>query len=96
MDWKEKHYYVYILASKKHGTLYTGVTNNLAQRVLEHRLKVRKGFAEKYSIGRIHSPDFYRHKEDDAHQVATHFFLVPKHEVFALERPAWERTTQSF
>ncbi|MEI7484858.1 MAG: GIY-YIG nuclease family protein [Ignavibacteriota bacterium] len=50
MDWKEKHYYVYILASKKRGTLYTGVTNNLAQRVLEHRLKVKKGFAEKYDV----------------------------------------------
>ena len=50
MDLNEKYYYVYILASKKHGTLYIGVTNNLALRVLEHRLKVKNGFAEKYDV----------------------------------------------
>lgn len=32
-------YVVYILASRKHGTLYTGVTNDLARRVWEHREK---------------------------------------------------------
>jgi len=50
MDLIEKYYYVYILASKKHGTLYIGVTNNLVLRVLEHRFKVKKGFAEKYDV----------------------------------------------
>ena len=46
----DKTYYVYTLASDKNGTLYTGVTNNLARRVYSHRTKVLKGFTQKYSI----------------------------------------------
>ncbi len=34
MKMEEKQYYIYILASKKYGTLYTGVTSNLVQRIL--------------------------------------------------------------
>ena len=43
-------YYVYILASQKNGTIYTGVTNNLRRRVLEYKNKTIKGFTEKYNI----------------------------------------------
>jgi len=45
-----KTYYIYILASKKNGTLYIGVTNNLERRVYEHKNGLIKGFTEKYSI----------------------------------------------
>ena len=45
--------YVYILASGPHGTLYTGHTQNLAKRVLEHREKVVKGFTAKYDVTRL-------------------------------------------
>jgi len=37
-------YYVYILASKIRGTLYIGITNNLQQRVFEHKAGIKKGF----------------------------------------------------
>jgi predicted GIY-YIG superfamily endonuclease len=39
---------VYIVANKRHGTLYTGVTSNLPRRAFEHREGVVKGFSAKY------------------------------------------------
>jgi putative endonuclease len=45
-----KLFYVYILASKRNGTLYVGVTSDLAKRVWEHKNKLVKGFTEKYGI----------------------------------------------
>ena len=39
---------VYIMASKRHGTLYTGVTANLPRRAFEHREGLLKGFSAKY------------------------------------------------
>jgi len=43
-------YYVYILASKRNGTLYIGVTNNLERRMWEHKSGTVKGFTEKYGV----------------------------------------------
>jgi len=45
--------FVYILASKRNGTLYTGVTSNLEKRILEHKAKAHKGFTEKYDVDRL-------------------------------------------
>ena len=46
-------FYVYLLASKKHGTLYLGVTNDLVRRVYEHRAKVVAGFTKRYDVGKL-------------------------------------------
>lgn len=43
-------YYVYILASKKNGTLYIGVTNDLRRRGDEHKRGLIEGFTKKYSV----------------------------------------------
>ena len=45
--------YVYILASKKHGTLYTGVTTNLIRRIYEHKHHLQQGFTRKYNVTRL-------------------------------------------
>ena len=41
---------VYMLASKRNGTLYTGVTSNLVKRVWEHKNHVIEGFTKKYNV----------------------------------------------
>ncbi len=48
-----KQYYFYILASKKDGTLYVGVTSNLRQRVYQHREGLIDGFTKKYGVKRL-------------------------------------------
>lgn len=45
--------YVYILASKKKGTLYTGVTSNLERRLYEHKHHLLEGFTSKYDVTRL-------------------------------------------
>jgi len=46
-------FYVYILASRRNGTLYTGSTDDLLKRVAEHREKLRDGFAARYAVSRL-------------------------------------------
>ncbi len=44
----EKQPAVYIMASKRNGTLYTGVTSNLVRRAYQHRERMIDGFTNKY------------------------------------------------
>jgi putative endonuclease len=46
-------HYVYILASKKNGTLYIGVTTDLKQRVWQHKEKQLEGFTKKYNVSNL-------------------------------------------
>ena len=46
-------YWVYILASRKHGTIYIGITNDLIRRVYEHKSKIIKGFTREHSVIRL-------------------------------------------
>lgn len=46
-------YYVYILASMRNGTLYIGVTSNLAQRISAHRAGTASAFTRKYGVNML-------------------------------------------
>ena len=48
-----KQHYVYIMASQRKGTLYTGVSSDLVKRVWQHRSGVIQGFTSKYKINRL-------------------------------------------
>ena len=49
----EKTYCVYILASGRYGTLYTGVTSDLVKRAWQHREKLVDGFTKKYDVEKL-------------------------------------------
>jgi putative endonuclease len=46
-------YYVYLLSSRKHGTLYLGVTNDIVRRAYQHKQKMLPGFSAKYGVDHL-------------------------------------------
>ena len=89
---EERLYYVYILASKRNGTLYVGVTNSLFRRSFQHKLKENpKSFTAKYNVdklvyfetyGDIYEA-IYREKQLKKWKRAWKIALIEK------ENPAW-------
>lgn len=54
-------YFIYILASQRNGTLYTGVTNDVVRRTWQHKENVVEGFTKKYGV---HTLVWYETHED--------------------------------
>lgn len=48
-----KNGYVYILFSRRNGTLYVGVTSDLVKRIYEHKNKLADGFTKKYNVDKL-------------------------------------------
>ena len=57
-------YYVYVLASRRYGTLYIGVTNDLRRRMEEHRLGLGSEFVKKYRVRRLVYVEPFENAED--------------------------------
>jgi putative endonuclease len=55
---------VYVLASRRNGTLYVGVTSDLARRVSQHRSGVVEGFARDYGVRTLVYAEFHETMED--------------------------------
>ena len=51
--YEERQYFVYIMTNKNNTVLYTGMTNDLARRVWEHKEKQIKGFTSRYNITKL-------------------------------------------
>ncbi|WP_424947408.1 GIY-YIG nuclease family protein [Candidatus Spongiihabitans sp.] len=50
---REKHPYVYIMASRRNGTLYVGVTSDLPARVWQHKNNSSEGFTKKHQVHKL-------------------------------------------
>jgi putative endonuclease len=59
-----RKFFVYILANKKNGTLYTGVTDNLLRRMIEHKEKLNVGFTSKYGIDKLVYYETYKYADE--------------------------------
>lgn len=60
-----RQYFVYILASKKNGTLYIGVTNSVERRIDEHKNKFNSNsFTEKYKVNLIVYFETFQYVDD--------------------------------
>jgi putative endonuclease len=57
-------YHVYILASRRYGTLYIGVTNSLQRRIEEHRSGKGSSFVKKYQVFRLVYVESYERAEE--------------------------------
>ena len=49
----QKQFFVYILASKRHGTIYIGVTSNLIRRTFQHKQSQHPGFTQKHKVNKL-------------------------------------------
>ena len=63
-----KTYYVYIMASDKNGTLYIGVTNDIARRAFEHKTHHIPGFTSKYNVCKLVYVEAFSNIEDAIHR----------------------------
>ena len=87
-----KKYYVYILASKRNGTLYIGVTNDLMRRVYEHKNDLIDGFTKKYGV---HSLVYYEQYDEVVNAIQREKRLKKwnrqwKIELIEKENPEWK------
>ena len=93
-----KNYYVYILASKRNGTLYVGVTNDLERRISEHKQKIVKGFTEKYNVSKL----VYYEDADDIGEAIGREKQLKKWErkwklnLIEKENPTWRDLSEDF
>jgi len=67
LDNSSKQSYVYILASKRNGTLYIGITSDLIKRVYEHKNNMMGGFTTNYNV---HTLVYYEIYEDIKEAIA--------------------------
>jgi len=88
----EKWYYVYILASQRNGTLYTGVTNDLVRRTWEHDQGKVEGFTSQYNVKLL---VYYETSGDITAAIAREKRLKRWHRAWKLElieklNPTWK------
>ena len=56
----KENFYIYILASKRNGTLYVGVSSDLVKRLYQHKNKDVDGFTKKYAVNKLMYYEVYQ------------------------------------
>ncbi len=64
----EKKFYVYMLASRRNGTLYTGVTSDLQRRIYEHKEELAEGFTKQHNVKILVYYEVYDDAETGLHR----------------------------
>ena len=86
-----KRHCTYILASKRNGALYVGVTDDLVERVLDHKCNMVPGITSQYSI---HQLVYYEYRENEVSARRREQAIRQMHRVYKLEliernNPGW-------
>jgi putative endonuclease len=63
-NYEPRVFYIYIITNERNTVLYTGVTNNLIRRILEHEQKLNKGFTAKYNCHKLVYYETYDNPSD--------------------------------
>jgi putative endonuclease len=63
-NYEPRHFYIYIITNQRNTVLYTGVTNNLIRRILEHKKKINKGFTSRYNCNKLVYYETYDNPND--------------------------------
>lgn len=85
-------YYVYIMTNRERGTLYVGVTNDIARRVWEHREGIGGGFTKKYGLMRLVHIEVFAAITDAIHREKRlkHWNRAWKIDLIEADNPHWE------
>jgi putative endonuclease len=89
---------VYILASKRNGTLYVGVTSNLVRRAWEHRVGELEGFAKHYGVYQMVYAEFHDSMADAIlrEKRMKHWRRAWKIELIERDNPSWRDLYDEF
>ena len=85
-------YFVYILCSKRNGTLYIGVTNDIVRRVKEHKQKLVPGFTTKYNVNKLAYAEEYIYIQDalQREKQLKQFYRIDKLRLIEQFNPEWK------
>jgi len=86
-----KQYYVYIMASKRNGTLYVGMTSNIQRRYQEHAGHLQPGFTDTYNVTRLVYIEFHETFESAVirEKVLKKWKRKWKLELIETQNPSW-------
>jgi putative endonuclease len=90
-------YYVYILATRKDGPIYVGVTNDLRRRVYEHKVHAVRGFTNRYNVDRlVYSEVFDAPESAIAREKQLKWRRAWKVALIERDNPSWHDLAQEF